>query len=665
MKRISFLRVRAFWRRLTLPDRIGAGIVLLDVLWRVASSLGLHPPLGSFIGFLFFVAIVYFAFRLLPWLRRKLLWSLRNRLIVAYLFIAVVPIVLLLAMAGVGSYMLYLQLGAHLFHDDLTSRLSNVEAVAETVADAVLREASPKFPPTDESLLSRPGVAAILETSSQELPGLRVELNHGANLLPRRESEEQAFQGIVEYHGKLGLRAVVAKSGSAGRAVVSAFVPVTPEMLDGLASELGPIQLTILRPVAEKDAQRFTFNIDGRDYVTSEQVSSKHRALGPPANWIDAPLTGGSTLDVIAQQGAEAEATYPVIATFLARPSQLNHRLFTSLGALGPKLTFALELIGITFLLLEVAALWTGVVLTRRITGAVSDLYEATRHVRRGDFGHRIHISQRDQLGVLSESFNEMTTSISELIEEQRQRQRLANEISIAREVQSQLFPQTLPNIPGVELAAICRAARTVSGDYYDFIRLGPTCLAIAVADISGKGISAALLMASLQAALRSQALLDGRGSTAQLVARLNQHLFHNTSDDRYATFFYAVYDSATRILAYTNAGHLAPFYVEGEKIVKLDTGGTVVGLFDQCEYAEGKLQVAPGSLLVAFSDGLTEPENVYGEEFGGRRLMEEVLRHRDASPQRLAETLIDSAEQWGSTPEQADDMTIVVARLG
>src|SRR5438046_9670350 len=130
-----------------------------------------------------------------------------------------------------------------------------------------------------------------------------------------------------------------------------------------------------------------------------------------------------------------------------------------------------------------------------------------------------------DQLGVLADSFNQMTGSIGTLIEEQNKRQRLENEISIAREVQNQLFPSTLPSVPGVEIEAICKAARSVSGDYYDFIQLSPTHIAVAIADISGKGISAALLMASLQAALRSQALPGGSASrsAAELVPRPNQ----------------------------------------------------------------------------------------------------------------------------------------------
>jgi sigma-B regulation protein RsbU (phosphoserine phosphatase) len=285
--------------------------------------------------------------------------------------------------------------------------------------------------------------------------------------------------------------------------------------------------------------------------------------------------------------------------------------------------------------------------------------------VRKGDLTKRVRVRQRDQLGALGESFNEMTSSISELIDEQRQRQRLENEISIAREVQSQLFPQSLPSLPGLQLGAICRPARVVSGDYYDFIKTGPDRLGIALADISGKGIFAALLMASLQAALRSTAMLDGNGGTADLVCKLNRHVFRNTSDDRYATFFYAVYDERERTLTYTNAGHLAPFFIHEGNVQELEEGGTVVGLFEEFPFTQGVIKVEPGSLLVLFSDGLTEPENVYGEEFGRLRVRAEVLRQMNLPPQRLAENLIAAAEQWAGSPEQADDITVVVARMG
>ena len=225
------------------------------------------------------------------------------------------------------------------------------------------------------------------------------------------------------------------------------------------------------------------------------------------------------------------------------------------------------------------------------------------------------------------------------MIEEQKQRQRLENEISIAREVQNQLFPKRLPSVPGVEMEAICKAARSVSGDYYDFIQMSPTHIAVAIADISGKGISAALLMASLQAALRSQLLTGWAARTwepAELVSRLNKHLVRNTADDRFATFFIAVYDSATRTMRYTNAGHL-PSFLLSERAVHLDKGGMVLGVYEECTMRKILLMVPPDAVFIGYSDGLVEPENVYGEEFGMRRLQEAAVRVQGASPSSVA----------------------------
>jgi sigma-B regulation protein RsbU (phosphoserine phosphatase) len=553
-------------------------------------------------------------------------------------------------------------------NDELQERISKVEGTAEAVAEAIEEEGQAL--PLDESSAAQiASASAILDAARKELPGVRVSFSRKERILGRSGAAMQdRFVGMVESEEKLWIRAIVVARGRNDRVLVSASVPCSPELLDSLTSPLGPIQLTPFRPAPSGKVEGAVLELYGRQFipVPTRQIVSRRRALGPPANWLDRQVNGAATLEAFYDDPNELEVTkVPVLASFSVRPSQLTRLLFASLGAVGDLIVTGLIVIAMLFLLLEVVALITGIVLTRTITHAIADLYEATQHVRKGDFTHRVRLQRRDQLGVLAESFNAMTSSIGELIEEQRKRQRLENELSIAREVQEQLFPQQIPLMQGVELAAVCRPARTVSGDYYDVIRLGPTRLGIAVADISGKGISAALLMASLQAALRSQALQDGFLRTDELVARLNKHLFLNSSDDRYATFFYAVYDTDTRKLAYTNAGHLAPFYVCDGQVIKLEEGGTVVGLFGDCEYTQATVQVAPGSLLVAYSDGLTEPENVYGEQFGTRRLLEEVLRRREELPRRLAEDLLSAAEEWGGSPEQADDMTVLVARLG
>jgi phosphoserine phosphatase RsbU/P len=432
---------------------------------------------------------------------------------------------------------------------------------------------------------------------------------------------------------------------------------------------LGPIQFTLME-LAKADSKAIRIRINGRLYVVGERVVSNNRALLPRTNWLDVPVRGAATLK--AYQVEPDPDKYPsvhlvpapVLATFSLRPSTVNKSLFSSVGAIGPILLAIVTVSAAVFLILEIAALATGTVLTRTITRSIDDLYNATLHVARGDFSHRVRVHNQDQLGALGESFNGMTGSIKNLIEGERQRQRLEHEIAIASEVQQELFPKSLPSLPGLQLAAVCKPARVVSGDYYDFVRLRPTSVGIALADISGKGIFAALLMASLQAALRCTATLDGNGDTSKLVTLLNGHLFRNTSDDRYATLFYATYDSETHKLTYTNAGHLPPFFVAKDCVKQLDQGGTVVGLFEQTPYTQVTLDVPPGSLLVVYSDGVTEAMNAYGEEFGIKRLEGEILSHRDLPALRLMERLIAAAEKWTGTSERADDVTVVVARM-
>lgn len=669
MNRPSPRRLRIFFRRTSPFDRVALAILLiyaaLYALRHLAGGLP-HPPL---LGFLAFLAAAYLAVRLVPWIRRRLLWSLRNRLVVVYVFIAVIPIVLLLIMVGVATSLLELQIGAHLLHDDLQNRISIISTDTNAIAAALSREpgiqADHPVPPnavaTENPILSRPDVASVIAAAQTEWPDLRVYLNHGQQLV-RAENGLQ-FAGLAEFRGQLWFASAESLTVSRGLATVLVVAPVTPGLLDSLPSKLGPIQLTLLDPAGKRSDKGIP--LDGIVYIPRQRVASSHRQLAPAAHWFDFQVPGYATLEAVrADTGADA-LNRPVLAQFALRVSSVNRDLLMSVGALGPALVETLAAVGVVFLILELAAFATGFVLTRSITRSVADLYEATLHVRRGDLSHRVRVPQRDQLGALGESFNEMTGSIAELIEEQGERQRLEQEVEIAREVQRELFPQTFPSLPGLDLGAICRPARVVSGDYYDFVSLGPSRVAIAVADISGKGIFAALLMASLQAALRSAALLDGKDSTAETVSRLNRHLFKNTSDDRYATLFYAVYDSEAKTLTYTNAGHLPPLFLSQGRMRALDQGGTVVGLFENSTYSECTLLVEPGSLLVAFSDGLTEPVNVYGEEFGVERLKAEVLRQPDAPAARLAENLVAAVDQWCGTPEQADDITVVVARMG
>jgi sigma-B regulation protein RsbU (phosphoserine phosphatase) len=591
------------------------------------------------------------------------LWSLRNRLIVAYLFIAAVPILSIVTLVVLAARILYSQLGAYLLYEDIHQRINMMADISEHIA--IAHQTLP--PSVTEADSERILAAQSHAVHDRELPGLKIGFSNDQTLSGKViPTGKRSFAGLLQEDDVLSIASLRIIPDRKGERVVTLRVLVNPEFLSTVAPDLGGIQLNLMERYTG-GPQPALYRSGDAQYIAAHRIVASNRTIQNAMFWIDSPVDVVTRLDSVYVGGdGSVELARPVFAASNARPSRLNGRIFTSLGELRDSYVIFFILLGIVFVLVEAAALATGIVLTRRITRAVADLYRGTQYVQAMDFSHRVQIERRDQLGELAESFNKMTGSIAELIEEENKRRRLENEISIAREVQNQLFPSTLPSVPGVEIEAICKAARSVSGDYYDFIQLSPTHIAIAIADISGKGISAALLMASLQAALRSQMLYEGseRLGMAELVSRLNKHLVRNTGDDRFATFFIAVYDSATRTLRYTNAGHLPAFLICKSASEQLDKGGMVLGVMEDYVYEEGSLTVGPDSLLIGYSDGLIEPENVYGEEFGIRRLQETAVRLHGAAPLMVAESLMAAAEEWAGTPEQADDMTVIVARL-
>lgn len=247
---------------------------------------------------------------------------------------------------------------------------------------------------------------------------------------------------------------------------------------------------------------------------------------------------------------------------------------------------------------------------------------------------------------------------------EAAQRERLIRELEIAREVQQRLFPQVLPQVEGLDFAGYCRPAQGVGGDYYDFIRLDDGSLGIAVGDVSGKGIAAALLMASLQASLRAQTI--ARCDTlAMMIQNVNRLVFEASSQNRYATFFYAQYDPNERKLRFVNAGHNAPILFRARRtdVSRLEQGGTVLGLFPQAAYTEGSISIAPGDLLVAFTDGISEAENPMQEEFGETRLLEAIKKANTRSAADLIASVLREVDAFTSGASQHDDMTLIAVR--
>jgi sigma-B regulation protein RsbU (phosphoserine phosphatase) len=201
------------------------------------------------------------------------------------------------------------------------------------------------------------------------------------------------------------------------------------------------------------------------------------------------------------------------------------------------------------------------------------------------------------------------------------------------------------------------------------------SCVAMAIGDVAGKGISAALLMASIQSIMRTQLssvvseLAQSRGiahhafSTAQMVALLNKQLFASTSLEKFATFYFGVYDPPTATLRYTNAGHLPPILVRDGSPQLLEVTGMVVGAFPFSTYEEKSVELRAGDLLVAYTDGIVEPEDVYGEMFGEERLIDLLLTHKERAIEEIIARVMEAVRQWTGTPELQDDMTMLVMR--
>ncbi|HYY58753.1 MAG TPA: SpoIIE family protein phosphatase, partial [Pyrinomonadaceae bacterium] len=367
------------------------------------------------------------------------------------------------------------------------------------------------------------------------------------------------------------------------------------------------------------------------------------------------------------------------------------------LGSSSPGVAWrkGLTAVGITFLVLELLALFAAAWMTRAVTGTVHKLYGATQFIKRGDFSYRVRVRSQDQLGELAGSFNDMAANIESLLHERVERERLEREVEIAAEVQAQLFPRRVPPLRTVHISADCRAARGVAGDYYDYIEIAPGLVAVALGDVAGKGVSAALVMSNLQAALRAQTTITAErlsiaeravavsaaggggkllahvvadagmdGAVSRMTANINEQLCQSTDSNRFATLFLAIYEEHTRTLRYTNAGHNAPLLVRADgHVERLVAGGIMVGAFDWARFEEASVQLRKDDLLLIFSDGITESERADGEEYGEERLMQLAIKHRRLRAEQIQRAIFDEIEGWSGTRERNDDQTLVIVK--
>jgi phosphoserine phosphatase RsbU/P len=715
------LRWRLSARGLLPTTRLGRaacyllGLDILTFLLQMLLKLfgnSYQRNLGGWVSFLSFSVTVLFAILALRWLKEKLLWRLRNRLIVTYVFIGVIPATLLIAMGFITIYLFAGQFANFIVLSELDSRLRSLGAVNAAIAHELLARVERAQSATTESLagLRRNDPEWAVRQLCAWRDGEPLSLCENAAQktafsLPRLPGSK--FTAIVSDGDRLYLRAAISLSAGRGKLSVVSSEPLDRALLDRVSANLGEITLyatgfepaprtsspTLSNPpgIETRDQQATAGSGASNPVIENEQGDLRPvfiaGALPPLTGILDRVITFGTPLPVI-DWATLKEKKASALLRVETRPSVLYARLFAALGDFAAGVESFLLAFAIALAIIELLALFIATRLTRTVTGAVAQLYDATKHINRGDFRHRIIVRSHDQISTLANSFNSMTASIEKLIEEQKAKQRLENELAIAEEVQAQLFPQQISQLASLEVHGFCRPARRVSGDYYDFLKIDSDKLIVAVGDVSGKGISAALLMATIHSAVRAYSLegipilrepvavgagssgrglsSDGRGveaSPGALLSLLNHQLYKSTPAEKYATLFLGIYDGRNRKLTYSNAGHLPPFMVDEDGATRrLDCGGTVVGLFDGMNYPEAHIQLSRGEIFLAYSDGVTEPENDFGE-FGEQRLLDLVRENRSLPLARISQIVTAAVDDWIGANEQPDDVTLVLAR--
>ena len=631
--------------------------VLLDAIFLFTGSgllAALLTPVLVAYGLIFIARVI---------LRRsRPIWHVRNRLIVTYLFMGAVPIVLILALAYSGAWIVVGQVATYLVGSELHRRALLLENPARFLSQSTPAERPEIFKQMVPLLRDRaPGFEALV-TGDQDYR------------YPPDSALESPPPGWKSYTGTVYKDGAFYSMALCRNGALTAVVlaPLSPEILEKLVpgiGSLGFMNVDDAAPTGRKSGVKAAE--DNRDVNFRGHLAGKVPA---PYNTFDFEFPWFNPIDLAYWNVPNSRRN--AFLSVNTRPSAVLSVVFGDRAESAQTSLVAFLVIACLLALVELVSIAITVFMTRTITSAVYNLYEGTLRIGRGDFSHQIPVKGRDQLAALGKSFNQMSEQLEKLVAVAKEKERLQSELAIASDVQNQLFPRSAPVMRTIELTGSCEPARSVSGDYYDYLCLPNGALALAIGDVAGKGISAALLMASIQSIMRTQlaqgipmAAAAGNGrpanvySTGSMVAQLNRQLYASTSPEKYATFFFGMYDETSRVLTYTNAGHLPPLLVCGGKISSLEVTGTVVGLFPSLTYQEQSVRICAGDLFIGYTDGITEPENAYGEEFGAERLADTVLLHQNAAPGEIVIKVMEAVKHWSGAPELPDDMTVLIAR--
>lgn len=636
-------------------------ILALGVMVWGVGRLANHFLPGNLLGALEDLALLlllgvgaYYSVVLLVSLIRRALWKVRNKLILSFAFVGGIPVLLLLALLVFVTSLIFKPLSGFYVQREIEVTTRTVSSLTDHAVTAYLRS-----PVRDRTRLEE-----YLATAARDVPlgmqrltfFLYEKSDSGiwkpVSRIPGNSpvdapSElpdwiEDGYSGIVLRGDQLHF--VHAVDFSQGARIVS-DLPFDEAVLNYLRRRTS-VQLALTPVTATTEPAQFTDLLS--EIAQSDRTPSVRWVhFFTPAAWSD---------------GRSAEPW----ALALNVPVDTLVEYFFAQDA-GP-LFIVIGILAGAFIIVELVSLAVGIGIARSITNTIHALDNAVQRIREGDFSVRIPTRGRDQLEAVGESFNQMCSSITQLMEEVGRREWIAKELEIAREVQSLLFPHGLPELPGLQLAASCRPARQVSGDYYDFLVYGRHHLDIVVGDIAGKGISAALLMASLQSSIRSALGEYGMEQDpcvrlTRVVARVNRHLYQCSAPEAYSTLVIAHLNLADNRLCYCNAGHHPPLLFTDNRRIPLVPGGTVVGLFEDTTYEARSVCFGPEDLAVFFTDGLLEAANKHGEEFGVERLAQLIQTNAFLTSEDLHALVLSELEKWTGSCEHDDDVTLVIIK--
>jgi len=664
-------RARAFFTT-RWPGRV---VALALALWLLDAllSLGgwaLPDPIGVPARLVLWLFAAWLAWRAFRWVSDRLLWRIRTKLIVSYLFIALVPVVLLALFMGVAVVLLLGLTASRVVTGEIDR--------AGDVLLATARGALAGLPPADADAAR--ALPARLAAAREAHPELAYALLRDGRIVAASGGSPKAlppwwkgpgFSGLVRLtpEDKLSPEALRAAWAEGGAALV----------LDAPADEAFYAELerrTGIHVLQKSEMEVETADTPRREGgfrkgtgITYEdggqRVTARPRsfflfvALPEKTNW--------ETGERSAFDGVPLAFQYEPLA-LVRRLTPIQLPRDASGRSVPDVLLYVLGILAFVFVNVYAVALVLGLVLARSITRGVHALSVGTQKIRQGDFDHQIRIRSRDQLGELAESFNLMSRGIQQLMVEQAEKERLEEELRIAREIQMSLLPRGGLELPGLSVTALCVPAREVGGDYYDFFRLSDTKVGVLIADVSGKGTSAALYMAELKGLVLSLSRIYD--SPAKLLGEANRILTANMDSRSFVTMTYAVVDTAARRMRYARAGHnpLIHFQARTGLTRVLTPAGLGLGLDSGDRFEEileeDEVPLEPEDFFLFFTDGLSEAMNPGAELFGEGRLRRILEDGGRLTSEELKEKILEEVRQFVGEADPHDDMTLVVLKV-